>query len=197
MKFLGHLLLMIIVALLTGVGVYLLDQYGLYFIVLIPLGIAAILSSTLIFPAAYYDPPKIWLFIVGIIGIVAAFGAFWGIQYNTYLSDLRAEIRADNRFATLSDEDVSKLIADYQEDEYGVTGFSAFVEELAEIGFTLDLDPPLEISGQGAYVYWGIEILVVIVVTLVGIFRFDSNPYVINIRQNQQLKQNRMNNLTS
>lgn len=197
MKFLGHLLLMIMVALLTGAGVYLLDQYGLYFIVLIPLGIAAILSTTLIFPAAYYNPPKIWLFIVGIVGIGAAFGAFWGIQYNSYLSDLRAEIRADNRLATLSNEDVNKLIADYQEDEYGFTGFQAFVAERAEMGFTLDLDPPLEISGQGAYIYWAIEMLVVIVVTLAGIFRFDSNPYVMNIRQNQQLKQNRMNNLTS
>lgn len=193
MKYIGHALLILLVGVLTGLLAYWLDSAGLYFIVLIPLGMGALLSSAVVFPSAYYDPPKAWLFVVGLIGFVALFGTFWGVPYNAYMSDLRADILDDDE--KLTPVEVNEIIFEEQEDDYGVSGFQAYLAQVADIGFTIDLDPPLDVTGQGAYIYWGIEMTVVALITFGGIFRVDNNPYLVNIRQNRQLKASRPDEL--
>jgi uncharacterized protein YxeA len=163
MKWILSLILTIIAAVLVGLGLYFADSVGFYLILLMPFLAGAIIGIAAVLLHIKQNPPVLLLVVIAIIGSLIAMGVYWGGQYNAYNQQLVEVVQDSDPRAT--PEEINELIAVYQQEEYGSTGFTAFLAEYAEIGMSIgrpgSSSTGIPIQGNVAYGYWVVEILIV------------------------------------
>ncbi|MDX2141426.1 MAG: hypothetical protein SF123_25295 [Chloroflexota bacterium] len=168
MKWILSLILTIIAAVLVGLGLYFADSLGFYLILLMPLLAGAIIGFSAVLLHIKQNPPALPLVVIAIIGSLIAMGVYWGGQYNAYNQQLVEVVQDNDPRAT--PEEINELIADYQEEEFGSTGFTAFLAEYAEIGMSIgrpgSSSTGIPLEGNVLYGYWIVEILVVVGVAI-------------------------------
>jgi xanthosine utilization system XapX-like protein len=163
MKWILSLILTVIAAVLVGLGLYFADSLGFYLILLMPFLAGAIIGFAAVLLHMKQDAPASPLIVIAIIGSLIGMGVYWGAQYNAYNQQLVEVVQDNDPRAT--PEEIQELIAEYQQEEYGSTGFTAFLAEYADIGMSIgrpgSSTTGIPIQGNIAYGYWGVEILVV------------------------------------
>jgi hypothetical protein len=107
--------------------------------------------------------------IAGLCGIIAGVVMYGVYHYATYYVSYPEDWRQfliDEGYTPADDTELRQIIADWQLEQYGSTGFIPYMNEAAEIGFSISRatgsssSSGIDIQGNIAWVYWGVEILI-------------------------------------
>lgn len=110
--------------------------------------------------------------LAGLCGVVAAlviYGVYhYASYYVSYTEDWR-EFLIEQGYTPADDNELRQIIAEWQLEQYGSTGFLPYMNEAAEIGFSISRATSsssggIEIQGTIAWIYWGVEILIAAIV---------------------------------
>lgn len=169
MRLILSLILALAAGAIVGVGLYFLDLQGFYLVIVMPILTGTVVGIATALPLLKRNPPVLPIAIIALIGGLLAMGVYWYLQYNAYNESLIETVRDGDPRA--SDEEIAEIIADYQQDEFDTTGIPAFIAEYAEIGFgigrvTSGDTNSIEIKGTLAYIYWGVELLIVAIAAI-------------------------------
>jgi hypothetical protein len=165
-RFILSLILAIAAGVGVGVALYFLDLQGFYLIIAMPIFAGSIVGFAAALPMLKRGAAVVPLALIATLGALLVLGGYWYLQYDAYNQAITKSIEDSGTQAKSSD--VQELIAEYQQDEYGTTGFPAFLAEYAEVGFSVgrvgsSSGSSLEIKDNLAYIYWGIEGVIVVV----------------------------------
>lgn len=175
MRYIGMFLIVILVALVSGLVMYAADRAGFYLIVLLP-----ILAGSLIGVAAVglflkdTAPLHVSLFISAIIGCGICLAIFWGGQYLDYHNALVATIMAE--IPNLTRPEAETLLAEFQQTEWGTTGFGAFMADRAAAGISISRvasSSSIDLKDGMAYAYWIGEAILMLAFAVFTVFRRD------------------------
>jgi hypothetical protein len=165
------LLAAIISGILVGLAMFFLDRAGFYLVLLVPL-IGGSLIGTVVRAAGGNRTRTLVLVVCAILGGVIATGLYWFGQYNDYSEQLIEQVQQRNRTATR--EEALKIIETIQQDEFGSTGFPAFLADYAEMGISISRvgsSSALDVQGNFAYALWAGEALLLIVMAIATVRR--------------------------
>ncbi|MCC6615797.1 MAG: hypothetical protein IT320_20165 [Anaerolineae bacterium] len=157
---------------LTGLGMYGLDKAGFYLVLIVPLFAGAIVGVATYLPVVRQNVATPPLIVFAIIGGLIAIGVYWYGQYSDYNEQLIALVQEQDKSATR--EEALALIEEIQQTEYGSTGFTAFLADYAETGFSISRiagTSDMDIQGEIAYGFWGLEALVLIGMAVISVAR--------------------------
>jgi hypothetical protein len=179
------LILGIIASALVGGAMVLLTKVGFYLILLVPLIGGAIIGTAIALPylgrkaravssglgtglssSVIVDdrPSRIPLIIVALLGTLIAIGIKWGGSYLLYQEEVVSILLEQEPSATR--EEALAFLDEIDQEEYGTTGFVAYVQTAAEIGVSISRATStsdsggLNLAGGLAYAYWVVEALV-------------------------------------
>ncbi len=166
MRLVLSLLLSVIVGIGVGIALFFLDLQGFYLIVAMPILAGAIVGFATALPMLKRGAPIVPVALIALIGGLLVMGGYWYLQYDSYNKTIADAIASSG--APAKAEQIQALITEYQQEEYGTTGFTAFLAEYAEVGFTVgrvgsSSSSSIEIKDNLAYIYWGIEVVIVLV----------------------------------
>jgi hypothetical protein len=171
MRWILVLITTVLGAVLAGLGLYFTDQLGFYLVILMPILAGAIVGIGVNLPVLRAKVPTLPLLIFAIVGSLAAVAIYWFGQYNAYSEALISAVQEQD--SSITREQAIDFIEEIQIDEYGSTGFQAFVSDYADVGFSITRSGSsgIEIQGDIAYAFWVVEALVVMFFAILTVVR--------------------------
>lgn len=165
MRLIISLILSLAGAVGLGYGLFLLDSQGFYLVGLMPLVGGAIVGFLARWPIPLYWTRSAPIILNAMIAALVMMGVYWYLQFESYNSTIVAAIQEQD--SSVTREEALKIIDEVQMETYQTTGFTAFVMDYAEIGFSVGRvgsseGSQLEIQGNLAYGFWIFEIVVAV-----------------------------------
>ena len=175
--FAGFILLVLVgVAVAIGAGLLLWaaeNLLNIYLIVVFPLAAAAIVGGVLglVVRAGKVRSP-LFAALVGLLAGLLMYGTYqFAGYYITFRNDAR-EAYIENTGRTPTDEALNRELDGLLEDEVGAGGFIGYLQLVAREGFSItrsfsssSSSSGVDLEGTGVWVYWGIELLVIVIIT--------------------------------
>jgi hypothetical protein len=185
MRLILSLILTLIAAAVVGAAMVLLDKIGFYLIIVVPvfggfiIGFAAALPylgrkaravssglGTGLSSSVVLDdrPSRLPFIIFTLLGVLIAQAVYWGGSYIMFQDEVVALIVEQEPSATR--EEVLSYLDTINMEEFGTTGFPAYVQTLAEEGISINRATSssdtggINLQGGLAYAFWVIEALV-------------------------------------
>lgn len=167
----------VVVAVLAGLGMIGLDRIGFYIVVAVPLLAGAMTGMAIAIPSIRFRspiPPQIVLAIL--CGLVTV-AVYWYGSYQVFVEEVVTEIQRATPSATR--EEAIDLMDRIMLSEYGVTGIQGFVADAASVGVNITRTlsssegSGIELKDTLAYVYWGVEALLIIGTAIAVVIRRD------------------------
>jgi hypothetical protein len=184
----GSVILMLVVAVVVGAIVggilWAIEHFtGFYLVLAFPIfaGFIAGGALSVVIKSGKVRSP----IIAGLCGIIAGLVMYGVYHYATYYVSYREEWRQfliEEGFNP-TDEELEQIINDWQQEQYGSTGFMAYMNEAAQIGFSItratasSSSSGIEIKDTFAWVYWGVEILIVAAIAAVTAGKQAGEPF--------------------
>jgi hypothetical protein len=168
MRYLLSLILSVAAGIGIGLALYFLDLQGFYLIIAMPVLAGAVVGFAAALPMKR-ESASVPLAVIALIGGLLAMGSYWFMQYDVY-HQANAPLIAGNNTPSKNEEggsdDENKVTVGYSVEE-----FTTFVEEYAEVGFTISRatsasSSGIEIKDNLAYIYWGLEIVIVLITAI-------------------------------
>lgn len=179
MRWILVLLTAIISGVIVGLALYFLDvRLGFYLIILFPLLGGVIIGAATYLPVVTKQVATFPLILAALIGCAVAVVIYWGGQYLAFQDEIVAVVQEDDPSATR--EEALALLEAVNEQDYGATGFVAFLRSYAETGITINRatsssDSGLELKDGLAYAFWIIEIVLMAGAAVLSIARRDQS----------------------
>lgn len=176
--FAGFILLVLVgVAVAIGAGLLLWaaeNILNIYLIVVFPLAAAAIVGGVLglVVRAGKVRSP-LFATLIGLLAGLLMYGTYqFAGYYITFRNDMRTAF-IENARRTLNDAALDREIDARLEDEVGTGGFIGFLQLVAREGFSItrsfssssSSSSGVDLEGTGVWVYWGIELIVIVIIT--------------------------------
>lgn len=184
MRWIAAFIVCIIVSVLVGIGLALLDRIGFYLVLLMPLIGGMLIGFAAYFPTMRQQAATAPLLFIALIGCLVAQAVYWGGQYLNYQDAVVAAVQESDPRATR--EEALEMLALFQQEEYGVSGFMGFVRDYAETGVGIgDVgsgESDIKLKGNIAYGFFGLEALLMIIFAFIFVFRRASSPLAKRIQ---------------
>ncbi|MBL8166032.1 MAG: hypothetical protein JNJ61_28870 [Anaerolineae bacterium] len=185
MRWIAAFIVCIIVSVLVGIGLALLDRVGFYLVLLMPLIGGMLIGFAAYFPTIRQKVATAPLLLIALIGCLVAQAVYWGGQYISYQDSLVSFVQEEDPSATR--EEALELLDLFLQEEYGATGFMGFVQDYAatgvQIGDVGSGESDMELKGNIAYGFFGLEALLMIIFAFISVFRRESNALVKRNRE--------------
>lgn len=174
----GGFILLVLVGVAVAIGAGLLlwaaeNLLNIYLIVVFPLAAAAIVGGVLglVVRAGKVRSP-LFAALVGLLAGLLMYGTYqFAGYYITFRNDAR-EAYIENTGRTPTDEALNRELDGLLEDEVGAGGFIGYLQLVAREGFSItrsfsssSSSSGVDLEGTGVWVYWGIELLVIVIIT--------------------------------
>lgn len=177
MRWILSLLLAAVVAVGVGYGLFFLDTNGFYLIFVMAILVGAVVGFFVSLPMAGKQVATAPLAIIGILAALGTMGVYWYLQYDAYQNGIVEEVQ--RRRPSLTTEEALAVISDMQQEQFGSSGFQAFLAEYADVGFGVgdvgSSSTDMQIQGNIAYGYWGLELIIAAGIAVLTIARRGEN----------------------
>ncbi|NOG52111.1 MAG: hypothetical protein HND48_23745 [Chloroflexi bacterium] len=174
MRLILSLILSVLVGAAMGGLLFGADMIGFYLILLMPLAVGALVGLATSFPAVPGRIPTFPLLVVALIGCAAAVVVYWGATYLQYREEF---VKVAQENIAVGRDEALALLPEFEQEAYGTTGFPAMLALLAEEGLSItrtgssSSSSGLLLQGGIAYAYWIGEIVLMVIVAWVSVFR--------------------------
>jgi hypothetical protein len=186
----GFLLLLIatlIGSIVTGLILFAVEYYlNLYLVFVFPI-LAGFIAAA--FMMAAIQVGKIrnrWVpFLLGILGALLLYSTY---HFAGYYIGFRGVIQEEVR-QELTQEELTELTDEILEDEYGYPGFRGYMEYLTESGMNISRtlsassSSGIDLVGSGVWIYFGLELLIIMLVMAFATRRRAGQPFDENSEQ--------------
>lgn len=183
-----HIVLVVLFSALAGLLQYAAYHFNFYLILVMPLLVGAVVGMAVVIPTMFRPVTTSSLIALALIGGLIASGLYWGARYTGYRDEFAAHIQANS--SGMSRDDALALIDQMSRATYGSTGFSAFLADTAASGIGIarlgGSDSAFSLTGAGAYIYWLVEIVVMLAIAIVAVVRRDENKIIRRFRPQEQ-----------
>jgi hypothetical protein len=176
MRWIAAFIVCMVVSVLIGIGLALLDRVGFYLVLLMPLISGMLIGFAAYLPTIRQKVATAPLLLIALIGCLAAQAVYWGGQYLNYQDSLVSFVQEEDPSVTR--EEALKLLDLFHQEEYGTTGFVAFVQDYAatgvQIGDVGSSESDMELQGDIAYGFFALEALLMVIFAFIAVFRRES-----------------------
>ncbi len=183
-------ILLLLVGVIVAVGAGMLlwaaeNVLNIYLIVAFPIIAAAIVGGAL---ALVVRSGKVRSpFVAALFGLLAGALMYATYHFATYYITFRGTMREayiENSGRTPTDEQLDRELNELMEDEVGASGFLGYLQIAAQEGFSITRSfsssssgSGIELQGTGVWVYWGAELLVIVLITVLMARRPATEPF--------------------